>query len=81
MTQSLKKEIKNPRRKIILDLKYEKYKLVPWREVENSYSRGNRKDDMLKISALEALRDLRNELGLTQEELAMKAVYLEQLVK
>ena len=54
-----------------------KYKLVPWREVEKKLftqeeiERIDRKvEDKL---ALEALRDLRNELGLTQEELAMKS--------
>ncbi|HQA98743.1 MAG TPA: helix-turn-helix transcriptional regulator [Candidatus Dojkabacteria bacterium] len=54
-----------------------KYKLVPWREVEKKLftqeeiERIDRKvEDKL---ALRALRDLRNELSLTQEELAIKS--------
>ena len=54
-----------------------KYKLIPWREVEKKLftkeeiERIDRKvEDKL---ALRALRDIRNELSLTQEELAVKS--------
>ena len=54
-----------------------KYKLIPWREVEKKLftqeeiERIDRKvEDKL---ALRALKDLRNELHLTQEELAVKS--------
>ena len=54
-----------------------KYKLVPWREVEKKLFTQEEKERIDRKledkQALRALRDLRNELSLTQEELAIKS--------
>ena len=54
-----------------------KTKLIPWREVQKKYMTDKEIEEMDKRVedklAIEALKDLRNELGLTQEELAVKS--------
>ncbi len=54
-----------------------KYKLIPWREVQKKYMTEKEIRYMNKKVeeklALRSLRDTREELGITQEELALKS--------
>lgn len=54
-----------------------KYKLIPWREVQNKLFTQKEREEIKKEVeeklALRSLRDARGKLGITQEELALKS--------
>lgn len=54
-----------------------KYRLIPWEEVEqdlfNEQERKTMKQEVEEKLALRTLRDTRKELGITQDDLALKS--------